>query len=222
MGRTHRSCVHKYGLDGIRVYWKYAGTMRKLILKFKYNFSFDMANFLAYVLDKQIEGEREFFKDAIFLPVPLYVKRERWRGFNQASEVVKKLCIKNNWKFSDEILVRKKATKTQAQLKGEERKKNVKDVFGVNYDMISRDGSDIFYCSSNRPDKNRAYYENASLIASKSEKIGLSTTSNRKLIKLNKIIIFDDVWTSGSTMRECCKVLKKAGAKSVWGMTIAG
>lgn len=35
------------------------------------------------------------------------------------------------------------------------------------------------------------------------------------------IILVDDVYTSGATMGECAKVLKKAGARSVWGMAVA-
>ena len=35
-------------------------------------------------------------------------------------------------------------------------------------------------------------------------------------------VLFDDVWTTGSTMKEACKVLKRNGAKKVWGLTIGG
>lgn len=35
------------------------------------------------------------------------------------------------------------------------------------------------------------------------------------------ILLIDDVWTTGSTMRECCYILKKAGAKKVWAITLA-
>lgn len=34
------------------------------------------------------------------------------------------------------------------------------------------------------------------------------------------IILFDDVWTTGSTLKEATKVLKKAGFKKVFGLTI--
>jgi len=37
----------------------------------------------------------------------------------------------------------------------------------------------------------------------------------------SKIIIFDDVWTTGATMAEACSVLKKAGIDEVWGMSVA-
>src|SRR5690606_25791665 len=40
-------------------------------------------------------------------------------------------------------------------------------------------------------------------------------------ISQSNIVLFDDVWTTGATMREATKVLKRHGARSVWGMAIA-
>lgn len=37
----------------------------------------------------------------------------------------------------------------------------------------------------------------------------------------NSVLLFDDVWTTGATMREACRVFKKAGAKRVWCLTLA-
>lgn len=43
---------------------------------------------------------------------------------------------------------------------------------------------------------------------------------NPKLKKL-KILLVDDVFTSGADMRECTRVLKKAGVEVVWGFALA-
>lgn len=40
-------------------------------------------------------------------------------------------------------------------------------------------------------------------------------------IQNTNILLIDDVWTTGATMRECCYVLKRAGAKKVWAITLA-
>lgn len=36
-----------------------------------------------------------------------------------------------------------------------------------------------------------------------------------------RVILVDDVWTTGATMRECTKVLKSSGVSEVWGLTLA-
>lgn len=41
------------------------------------------------------------------------------------------------------------------------------------------------------------------------------------LITNNSILLFDDVWTSGATIKEAGKILKQNGVKKVWGLTIA-
>lgn len=44
---------------------------------------------------------------------------------------------------------------------------------------------------------------------------------NSQLIKGKRILLIDDVLTTGSTLKECTQVLKRAGAKSVDWLTVA-
>lgn len=45
--------------------------------------------------------------------------------------------------------------------------------------------------------------------------------SNYDLSTMNSVLLIDDVWTTGSTMKECCYVLKRSGVKKVWAITLA-
>jgi competence protein ComFC len=51
--------------------------------------------------------------------------------------------------------------------------------------------------------------------------LGVFQIKNPAELAGKKIFLVDDVYTTGSTMEECAKVLRKAGVKQVWGMTIA-
>jgi ComF family protein len=42
-----------------------------------------------------------------------------------------------------------------------------------------------------------------------------------KTLPNSNIILFDDVWTTGTTLKEAAKTLKQNGAKRVWGLTLA-
>ena len=50
--------------------------------------------------------------------------------------------------------------------------------------------------------------------------IGIFSCLNEELFE-KKVLLIDDVTTSGATLNACASVLKKAGATSVWGLTLA-
>ena len=50
---------------------------------------------------------------------------------------------------------------------------------------------------------------------------GAFACQNPQKIKNQKILLIDDVFTTGATMEQGAQILKKAGAKEVWGVTIA-
>jgi ComF family protein len=44
---------------------------------------------------------------------------------------------------------------------------------------------------------------------------------DKKEIENKTILLLDDVYTTGTTMDQCAKVLKENGAKEVWGLSVA-
>ncbi|MDO8487681.1 MAG: ComF family protein, partial [Candidatus Curtissbacteria bacterium] len=190
-GKTHPGCSGKYRLDGLIVAARYRGPVKTAIQKVKYKWVFDIEKILVDLVSKQL-WKFDFPQEAILTAVPLHIKRKRWRGFNQSEILAKTLAKKFKVKYGD-FLVRKIETKTQVGLSREDRKKNIRDAFALSLSRQTNPSARHSYSSSRHPE----------------------------LVSGSNIILVDDVYTSGATMGECAKVLKKAGAKSVWGMVVA-
>ncbi len=182
-GKTHPRCFSTLKLDGLTTVFVYQGLLKKIIKRLKYHFVFDVGQTLVDLI-LSILGEDETFvwvcrRQPFFIPVPLHVSRERWRGFNQAKLLGKPIAENLHLKFIPDFLIRIKNTSTQTLLDKEQRRKNIKNAFKLNEQF-----------------------------------------NNLKMKELS-FLLFDDIWTTGATLQECAKVLKKSGARFVWALTLA-
>ncbi len=177
-GVTHIKCQKKLGLDGLISIWEYEGVIRKAILALKYKYVTLIGQELSgcFLSEIQSQNTRYYIPNTgVMVPIPIYWHRQNVRGFNQSIEVGKSVAGEMGWEFLPDLLIKKQPTVSQAELKGDERRQNLKGVFAL--------GS--------------------------------------KLPLPDSVILFDDVFTTGSTLREAAKVLKRVGVGKVWGLTIA-
>src|SRR3990172_9745884 len=184
-GFTHFKCKKAQGLDGLLTLWPYQGVIRRAIIALKYKYAREVGDELRKYAATKIKDYLPFLpKDAVFVPIPLYWYKENVRGFNQAAFFGKYISQKVGWEFLPDLLVRKKHTRPQTELRSEERQKNIRGVFA------------------------------------------LSKHSQSIVKSQRSIVLFDDVYTTGSTLKEACKVLKTYlrrqgnGTGKVWGLTI--
>jgi len=110
--------------------------------------------------------------------IPMYEKKKKRRGFDQAEILAKKLEVKSGIRMVA-TLERVRMTKPQFGLKEKERRENLKNAFVVR-------------------------------------------ENSKELVFGRKVLLIDDIWTTGSTMKEGAKVLKRIGVKEVWGVVVAG
>lgn len=184
-GETHKNCQRASNLDGIFVScdWKNK-LLKKVIYRFKYNFVKDLKISLGRLLVEKLEKSDNFFVPSIsegyfeiIIPIPLFFRRELWRGFNQAEllsiEVEKFLMIP----ILKNAVKRVKNTKTQVGKNQKARQKNMLGAFKESIEINQ--------------------------------------------VKDKRILIVDDVVTTGETMEAVAGVLKSAGAKEVWGLCLA-
>ena len=166
------SIFHQGSLEEVIGCWEYEGLAKKIIFKIKYNGIFDAINEL---IEIAFEIREPYLpENTIITFVPMFKKKEKIRGFNQAELIARKLG-KITGREVLPLLEKVKDTLSQTTLNKVERMVNVKDSF-----QGKGESGD---CDS--------------------------------------VLLVDDVWTSGATMKECAKVLKKSGVKRIFGFTLA-
>ena len=171
--------------------WEYEGVMEKLIWRIKYDGQF-------HIIDELVEKaldkiELNLPEGTLLTFVPMYKKREKQRGFNQAELIARKIGEKINREVAP-LLIKTKDNRSQVGLSPQERFENVSGVFAAN--MMEAEP-----LSSNEAQPNEDREEDE--------------------IPLRAVLIVDDVYTTGATMKECQKVLRKNGVKNIWGFTLA-
>ena len=164
-------------LEGVVAAGKYQGTLKEAIHIFKYEKVKDLADSLSEILAKVLRNKNiDFLQEYSFIPVPLFSKKEKERGFNQSELHLDALKEKINIKCVPQALEKIKDTLPQMSLKRKERGKNLFGAFAV---------------------------------------------KDRREVRGKNIVLLDDVMTTGATLHECAKVLRRAGAKKVFGLILA-
>jgi competence protein ComFC len=127
MGKLCESCNSP--LDGLRVAASYEQNpeLARAVKTFKYKFSENLADNLAEILSRVI-SQKSYASERVVSFIPLHQKRSRWRGFNQAELLAKRVAANLNLPLEN-LLVRVKNTSQQAKLNREGRLKNLEKAF---------------------------------------------------------------------------------------------
>jgi ComF family protein len=193
---THPRCKRKYAIDGCFSALSYNKTVQKLIYNFKYKpYLTDLKTVLADLFHESIIQNEQFMKlivDGSCLMVPIPLSSSRFRKRGYNQAEILAKELSKKFNFPvQNLLSRTKETKTQVGMTNLQRKLNVKDVFEI----------------INHP--------------SASSGNGSRSSGSKRFRKNCSIFLVDDVVTTGSTLSEAAKILKKAGAKKVFGLTLA-
>lgn len=148
--------------------------MKQAILRYKYGGVREYGGFFARAL--WIYGRKDVWRwnPDLIVPVPMYKRKQRLRGFNQAEELAVRTGKSFGIPVAQDLVEKVHGTRAQKQLNAAERKRNLKHVFRV-----------------------------------KKELNGL------------RILVIDDVFTTGSTVEALAECLLAHGAAAVFFLTVA-
>ncbi len=150
--------------------------------------------------------------DAI-VPVPLHPRRRRQRGFNQAEAFARSLARYVNAPVVADQLRKVKDTPPQTGLSREERLKNVRGAFGLGSRWhYARQHLRWAYSAIRHP----ARYWHLRRAGRRGKKPEPPIALRGK-----RVLLVDDVYTTGATVSECSRVLRRGGVKEVKVLTLA-
>lgn len=192
---TCKRCRQKTPLKGLLAASQYENPiLKEMIHRFKYQSVESLKKPLAELIIAYIAKELLIDKltNSVLVPIPLTLKRKINRGFNQSELLAKEIGKFLNCPVIN-LLKRKKFTSPQAEISDwQKRKENISGAFCLS---TSYPPAQIFLGEARPATAGRQNYP--------------------------KIILVDDVSTSGATLEEAANVLKEAGVKEIYGLVIA-
>lgn len=196
-GQTHPICRKRYGLDGLWSLGIYQDPLRKAIQSLKYRRVKDLAEVLINIIIEYWAKFQPFVFDQIKISRGLGwavvpVPLHFWRANNRGF---------NQSSLTGQLLAKELGLTYCGGLKRIRYTKSQVKLKGFDRHQNIKNAFAIDPSVVSLPQDDKSRSKNHT--------------------QLVNCLLIDDVWTTGSTMRECAYILKKAGAKKVWGLTLA-
>lgn len=178
--------------------FEYKKLIRNLLLKYKFSDCAYLSNMFGNVILNNKKSNEIFQKYDIMIPVPMDKIKKLRRGYNQ-TELITKYLEKNVNSKSD--------LDSKIDI--------IKNVENKNYNTIIINNNILI--------KNRNTKTQSTLNAEERIKNieNAFEVKDIEKIKNKRIILFDDIATTGSTVNEISKILKAAGASKILVLVIA-
>ena len=152
----------------------YQGPVREAVHALKYNHLSALARPMGEIMAAYVEAEA--LPVDMVVPVPLFGRRRRLRGYNQSALLAREVARLCGLPLAERGLARRRDTPPQARsVDAEARRRNVAGAFAA----------------------------------------------APRRVEGRRVLLIDDVMTTGATLDACAQALRQAGAASVWALTFA-
>ncbi len=207
-GKTHKNCRSKYSIDGLISIWEYKGIIAKIIKVLKNNKNEDLVK---EVIEKSfqviIKDKDRFLAFLNFLNhnniTITFIPKFKEKNKRLNKEILFTLLnYRYRYRYINKIY---NSNFNQAELIAQ-----VLNKF-LNYKIKKL----IFKNKKTKPQVGLKRKERLKNVK------GVFSPIKKDLSEFKNVILIDDVFTTGATIKEAATILKQAGVKRVWGFTIS-
>ena len=197
-------CNKQYALNGVWIAGEYDNDIiANLIKNLKYHFAKDLSlvlgNFLSVFLKNLINQGRISKEDLI-------------NGLSADKLYKTSTCPDILLNISSSLIIPVPLHKKRSRWRGFNQAARITDVVSKNFNL--KISHNLKRVKHKKPQAKLNEAQRKTNLADCFFWIGPSLENKR-------IILVDDVTTTGSTLNECAKTLKQAGAKEIWGLVVA-
>lgn len=183
-------------LDGLHAAYYYSDEIEKLVALAKYEFVYSAIDRWAELIQDVVPAK--YYEDSVLVPIPLAPRKQRWRGFNQTELLARRLS--KRWQVpTANVLQRTRYTETQVGMGREARWSNLRGAFEVAPSYLPEQKTQTTNLLS------RLFLRDIPAPAS---------------LPI-KVLLIDDVMTTGTTLEQCAQALKAAGVEQVYAAVLA-
>ena len=126
----------EHSFDLCRSAFVYNDAMRKSIYRLKYNGRREYASYLGRRMAEELSDVIHANHPDAIIPVPMYKRKEKKRGYNQAYLLAKMLSEYTNIPVRTDVVIRCRNTKIMRSLSARERENNLKKAFKIVGDSV--------------------------------------------------------------------------------------
>ena len=105
--------------------------MRQSLLHYKYYGSREYGEYYAASICRYMERDIRAWNPDVIIHVPMYPRKQRERGFNQAADIADRVGRNLKIPVPDQIIRKTKNTRSQKKLSAAERKQNLREAFQI-------------------------------------------------------------------------------------------
>lgn len=126
----------KHIFDECRGTFVYDDAMRKSIYRFKYHGRCEYSKYYGLEMVRVLKEKINQYNADAIIPVPMHIKKERQRGYNQAYLLAKEISYQTKIPILNNYIVRSRSTAIMRNLGAAQRENNLKKAFKISGDVV--------------------------------------------------------------------------------------
>lgn len=181
-----------------RALYLYTDVVKESLHAVKYHNKREYLEYYAQEMAERLGAVLEAWEPQVLIPIPMHPSAKRKRGYNQAEILAKELGRRLALPVRCDVLKKVRKTANQKELDYRARRSNLKGAF-----QVAKEYTPDSPAGSRHGDTLREAADKA-----------------KSSLPWERVLLVDDVYTTGSTVHEAAAALKEAGVKYVYFVTI--